>query len=92
MPVPLTLKNPLSFFFAPSRRDQFLARYVVRELGRGRALADVLADPYVVNRSTDEERGRLVERPDVVEAAGDRAVADLKRAIGAGRVAAGAAK
>ena len=45
--------------FAPSRSDDYLARYVLREHARGRALADVLDDPYVRNRSTPEQRVRL---------------------------------
>jgi len=77
----MKLRNPFSFLFVSSRREQYLAHYVVREAGRGRSLEEVLADPYIRNRSTPEERARLLERPEVVAAIGDRTVADLKRAL-----------
>jgi hypothetical protein len=73
--------NPFSSLFAPSRRDQYLAEYVIREHGRGRALEDVLADPYVRNRTTPEQRARLLDRPDLVEAIGDHTVDELKRSL-----------
>ena len=77
--------NPFSFLFAPSRRDQYLAEYVIREHGRGRSLEDVLADAYVRNRSTPEQRARLLERGDVVEAIGDNTVEELKRSLAGAR-------
>ena len=73
--------NPFSALFAPSRRDQYLAEYVIREHGRGRPLEDVLADPYVRNRSTLEQRARLLDRTDVVEAIGGHTVEALKRSL-----------
>jgi hypothetical protein len=79
------MRNPFAFLFARSRREQFLAQYVIREVRRGRSLADVVADPYVVNRSTKEERTRLLERPEVVSAAGAEAVADLRAGLAAAR-------
>ena len=82
--------NPFSFLFAPSKRDQYLAEYIIREHGRGRPLEDVLDDPYVRNRSTPEQRARLLERPDVVEAIGGHTVEELKRSLDGGRTAAGA--
>jgi hypothetical protein len=75
------LKNPLAVLFAPNRREQYLARYVIREAGRGRSLQQILDDPYVVNRSTPEERARLLDSPEVVEAIGESAVAELRRGI-----------
>jgi hypothetical protein len=65
------LQNPFSFLFARSKREEYLAQYVVREHGRGRQLEEILADPYIRNRSTPEERARLLERPEVVAAIGD---------------------
>jgi hypothetical protein len=73
--------NPFSFLFAPSRRDEYLAEYVIREHGRGRPLDDVLADPYIRNRTTPEQRARLLDRPDLVEAIGDHTVDELKRSL-----------
>jgi hypothetical protein len=73
--------------FAPSRSDEYLARYVLREHARGRALGEVLDDPYVRNRSTPESRARLLERPEVVAAMGEHTLAELRDALGAGRSA-----
>lgn len=66
----LKSRNPLAFLFAGSRREQFLARYVLRERARGRPLKDVLADPYIRNRSTPEQRARLLEDPELVASGG----------------------
>ena len=77
--------NPFAFLFPRSRRDEYLAEYVIREHERGRSLDDILADPYIVNRSTPEQRARLLERPDIVEAIGDHTVEAMKRSlVGAG--------
>lgn len=75
--------NPFAFLFASTRREQYLAQYVLREYGRGRPLKDVLDDPYVRNRSTPDERARLLERPELVAAIGEHVVADLKQALAA---------
>ncbi|HVW89685.1 MAG TPA: hypothetical protein VHC01_09480 [Gaiellaceae bacterium] len=71
-------KNPFAFLFVSSRREEYLVQYVLREYGRGRILSDVLMDPYVRNRSTPEERARILERPDVVAAIGEQALTDLR--------------
>jgi hypothetical protein len=51
------LRNPFSFLFARSKREDYLAQYVIREHARGRPLTEILEDPYVRNRSTPEQRG-----------------------------------
>lgn len=66
--------NPLRFLFGGTRRETYLAQYVLREHARGRALRDVLDDPYVRNRSTPAERRRLLDRPEVVAAIGEQAL------------------
>jgi len=78
---PFRFRNPFSFLFVSSRREQYLAAYVVREHSRGRSLEDVLADPYVRNRSTADQRARLLDDPEVVAALGERAVAELRRTL-----------
>lgn len=83
-------RNLFSIFFSTTRRDQYLARYLVRECGRGRSPDDVLADPYVVNRSTVEERGRLLERPDVVEAIGEQTIAEMRLTLASAEAERGA--
>jgi hypothetical protein len=74
-------RNPFSFLFARSRREEYLAQYVLREYARGRSLRDVLEDPYVRNRSTAEERARLLEQPELVAAIGEQTLADLRRML-----------
>jgi hypothetical protein len=74
-------KNPFRFLFGSSRREDFLARYVLREHARGRRLAEILEDPYVRNWSTPEERSRLLDAPELVAALNENALEDLRRAV-----------
>ena len=74
-------RNLFRLVFARSRREDFLARYVLRQHARGRPLADILDDPYVRNWSTTEERARLLDQPEVVAAIGENALADLRQTI-----------
>jgi hypothetical protein len=68
-------------FLAPRKREQYLARYVLREHGKGRPLDEVLRDPYVRNRSTPEEQARLLERPEVVAELGEQDVTELRATL-----------
>jgi hypothetical protein len=77
--------NPFSFLLVAPRREQYLAQYVLREYGRGRSLEEIFADPYVRNRSTAEERARLLERPDVVGTIGEQTIAEMRRSLGQAR-------
>ena len=63
--------------------QQYLERYVLREHKRGRPLKEILEDPYIRGWSTPYERARLLERPRIVEAIGEHAVADLRRTVAA---------
>ena len=74
-------RNPFKSLFAPTRREQYVERYILREHREGRAFAEILEDPYVLAWSTPEERARLLGRPKLVAALGDHAIADLKAAI-----------
>lgn len=85
MRVRFTGRNPFAFLFVRSRREEYLSRYVLREYARGRSFQDVIKDPYVRNRSTSEERRRLLDRPEMVAAIGEQTVADLKLALAAVR-------
>jgi hypothetical protein len=64
-------RNPFSFLFTTKGAEDRVAAYVVREHDRGRTLDDILDDPYVVNRCSEQEVARVLERPDVVKAIGD---------------------
>ena len=77
-------RNLFGSLFGSSRQEQFLVRYVLREHARGRSLAEIFEDPYVRNRSTPEERARLLERPEVVAAVGENVLEEL-RGLSGGR-------
>lgn len=74
-------KSPFGSLFAPTKREQYVERYVLREHEKGRPLAEILEDPYVRAWSTQEERARLVERPNVVAAIGEHTLADLRATV-----------
>jgi hypothetical protein len=67
--------NPFSFFFSRTSNEDRMSAYVIREHQRGRALAEILQDPYVRNRCTEAEIARLLDRPEVVHALGEGDVA-----------------
>ena len=52
-------------------KEEALAAYVVREHRSGRPLEEILEDAYLKNRATEEQRLRLLERPDVIRAVGE---------------------
>jgi len=56
-----------------------VAAYVIREHERGRSLSEVLGDPYVKNRTTPQERERLLDRPEVIRALGDDVVGQARK-------------
>jgi hypothetical protein len=68
-------RNPFSFLFTRSSQEDRLATYVIREHQRGRALDDILHDPYVRNRAHPQEIARLLDRPEVIRAVGASTVA-----------------
>jgi hypothetical protein len=55
-----------------------VAAYVIREHERGRSLTEILDDPYVKNRTTPQERDRLLDRPEVIRALGDDVVSKAR--------------
>ena len=65
------LRNPFTFLFTSSRKEELLVEYVIREHHGGRSLTEILDDPYVRNRSTEQERARLLDRPDLIRALGE---------------------
>jgi hypothetical protein len=58
-----------------------LATYVLREHERGRPLGEILDDPYVTNRTSAEQRARLLDNPDIVRAIGEDAVAQTRATL-----------
>jgi hypothetical protein len=61
-------KNLYSFLFQRGSNEEHVARYVVREHDRGRALNEILEDRYVQNRLAPEQQRRLLDRPEIIEA------------------------
>jgi hypothetical protein len=61
-------KNLFSFLFQRSSAEEHVARYVIREHNRGRALDEILQDRYVQNRLSPEQQKRLLDRPEIVGA------------------------
>lgn len=72
-------RNPFSFLTARSVSEERLTAYVIREHHRGRSLAEILDDPYIRNRTTEQERARLLDRPEVVHALGQDAVDSMRQ-------------
>ena len=72
----MAFKDMFSFLFQRSTSEERVAEYVIREHDRGRTLHDILEDKYVVNRlPSQEQRDRLLDRPEVIHAIGGDTVA-----------------
>jgi len=48
--------------------EERVVEYVIREVHNGRRLMDVINDPYVRNRLSDEKVQNVLENPEVVDA------------------------
>jgi hypothetical protein len=75
------LRSPFSFLFARSSTEERVAQYVIREHGRGRTLGEILEDRYVQNRLTPQQRLRLLDRPELIQALGDETVDESRREL-----------
>ena len=71
-------KSPFSFLFTRSSQEDRVSAYVIREHERGRALTEILEDPYVRNRCTPAEVDRLLDRPELIRALGDDVVSGVR--------------
>ena len=82
----MAFRDLFSFLFQRSTNEERVAQYVVREHDRGRSLNEILEDKYVVNRLTSpEQRARLLDRPEIIQAVGG----DMAEAAKASVTAAG---
>jgi hypothetical protein len=72
------IRNPFAFLFVRRRGDEYVQRYIVREYASGRPLEEILDDPYVRNRTTDQQRARLLEDPELIAALGTQTARDLE--------------
>ena len=75
-------RNPFSFVFAATKRDQYLEQYLLRECRKGRSIDEILEDPYIRGWSSPDERAKLLERPNVVSEIGEHARVELSTARG----------
>ena len=64
-----------NLFASTKSSNERIAAYIIREHDRGRTLGEILDDPYVVNRCSEQEIARVLERPEVVKAIGREAAA-----------------
>jgi len=62
------LGNLFLFLSPGSTRGERLIAYIVRQHGHGRAYAEILDDPYVVDLTTPKQRELLVEQPALLHA------------------------
>jgi hypothetical protein len=65
-------------------KEDALSAYIIREHRAGRSLEDILDDAYLKNRSTEEQRLRLLERPEVIRAVGEDTAAMAAERVKAG--------
>ena len=77
-------RSVFSFLGTRSTQEERVAAYVIREHERGRAVAEILDDPYVRNRCSSAEVARILDRPDVIKAIGDDLAADAKTSLAGG--------
>ena len=67
----MAFKDLFSFLFQRSSGEERVAQYVIREHDRGRPLAEIMEDRYVLNRlQSPEQRARLLDRPEILQAVG----------------------
>ncbi len=78
----MAFKDLFAFLFQRSTGEERVAQYVIREHQRGRPLAEILDDKYVVNRlQSPEQRARLLDRPEIVQAIAGEDVEAAKAAV-----------
>jgi len=77
-------KNMFSFLFSRGSAEEHVARYVIREHDRGRALHAILDDKYVQNRLTPEQQRRLLDRPEIIESFSGDMLESAKASVSAG--------
>ena len=67
----MAFKDIFSFLFQRSSGEERVAQYVIREHDRGRPLAEIMEDRYVLNRlESPAQRARLLDRPEIIQAVG----------------------
>ena len=77
--VAALLRSPFSFLFVSRSVEERVAAYVIREHHRGRILDDILEDPYVRVRVSEDQAARLLQRAEVIRAVTDDAAEARRR-------------
>ncbi len=81
-----TFKDKLQKFMdelATDAVEERVIEYVTKELANGRKLAEILKDPYVKNRLSEEKLAKVLENPEVMDALEEQiAVSFQKREFG----------
>jgi hypothetical protein len=78
----VAFKDLFSFLLQRSAGEERVAQYVIREHDRGRPLAEVMEDRYVLNRlESPEQRARLLDRPEIIQAVGSDMAESAKAAV-----------
>jgi hypothetical protein len=75
------IRNPFSFLFTRPTAEEQVVAYLTREHRRGRSVADIFTDRYVVNRLTPEQQQRLLDRPELVRVLGEQDVEQAREAL-----------
>jgi hemerythrin-like domain-containing protein len=79
------MRNPFSFLFARNSAEEQVVSYITREHRRGRRLAEILQDRYVLNRLSPSQQARLLDRPDVVHALGEQDIDSARQYLSSTR-------
>jgi len=75
------LRNPFSFLFARSSKEEVVAAYLLREHEHGRSVAEIITDPYVHNRLSPEQTQRMLSRPELIRALGEQDIAAARELL-----------
>ena len=75
------VKGAFSFLSTRSQNEERVTQYLLREHHRGRAVAEILEDPYVKNRLSEEQVKRILDRPEVIHALGNDLVAEARATL-----------
>ena len=74
-------RNLSASLFSRSDPLDRLATYVIREHQRGRTLSEILDDPYIRNRTSPEQRARLLDNPEIVRELGKDVVESTRAGL-----------
>ena len=81
----MAFKDLFSFLFQGSAGEERVAQYVIREHDRGRPLAEIMEDRYVLNRlESPEKRARLLDRPEIIQTFSNDVVEAAKASVPSG--------